>query len=217
MVKGFSGAVKQINEEARTVDFTFNSGQIDRDNEIIPASALQTDEFMRNPVFLWAHRYDEPSIGKVVQVGAEGDATIGTVQFANTEFAQDIFNLYKGGFLNAVSIGFRPSGWIRNQNNTRTLAAGKLLEVSGVPIPADPGAIRRRLKMLGMELPEAPAEAPVQKTLEIKADVPVVSRIVEVLESIDHNIKALLDKGPETKQMEEAAAWLSLKQNLGGK
>jgi hypothetical protein len=213
MVKGFSGALKQINEEAHTIEFTFNSGQVDRDNEIIPASALQTDEFMRNPVFLWAHRYDQPSIGKVVQVGAEGDATIGTVQFAPTEFAQDIFTLYKGGFLNAVSIGFRPSGWIRNQNNTRTLAAGKLLEVSGVPIPADPGAIRRRLKMLGMELPEAL----VQKTLEIKADIPVVTRIVEMLESIDANIKALLDKGPETKQTEEAAAWLSLKQNLGGK
>lgn len=149
--------VKHVDGNGRIMDFVFNSGQQDRQDDIIPASALDSTDFRNNPVFLWAHQYEQPPIGKVLDIGADGDATIGKVLFAQTELAEDVFQLYKGGFLNAVSIGFRAQEWTppAKGSKARTLKKGTLYEVSGVPVPADPKALRRRIKMLDVEKAES--------------------------------------------------------------
>jgi phage head maturation protease len=51
-------------------------------------------------------------------------------------FAKEIYRKYKDGFLNAFSVGFIP---LEAEENTYTKS--ELLEISAVPIPANPNAI----------------------------------------------------------------------------
>jgi hypothetical protein len=44
----------------RTRRFIITSDSLDRDMEVVLPRGLLTDEYMRNPQFLWAHKYDMP-------------------------------------------------------------------------------------------------------------------------------------------------------------
>jgi hypothetical protein len=82
-------------------------------------------------------------------------ALIQRVQFATKEqyaFADTIFNLYRGKFLNAVSVGFIPLEQpepILDADGRSTggyeFTSQELLELSAVPIPANPEAVARAL------------------------------------------------------------------------
>jgi HK97 family phage prohead protease len=110
---------------------------------------------LKNPVFLWAHQSTSPPIGKTVALAVESNALIQTVEFASKEtypFADTAYNLYKNGFLNAVSVGFRPTEKpkpIRDPSTDQItgfeFVGQELLELSAVPIPANPNACMRAI------------------------------------------------------------------------
>lgn len=80
-------------------------------------------------------------------------ALVQKVEFADAAtypFADTVFNLYKGGFLRAVSVGFMPLEHpraIRDENNDHVtgweFTNQELLELSAVPVPANPEAVAR--------------------------------------------------------------------------
>lgn len=66
---------------------------------------------MRNPVFLWAHDDTQPPIGRVTDLHTVGRELRGTVQYAETPFAESIYQLVLGRYLSAVSTSWMPIDW----------------------------------------------------------------------------------------------------------
>ncbi len=85
-------------------------------------------------------------MAKSVATWIEGQKLRARDQFATREqypFADTVYQLVAGGFLNAVSVGFNPTEWqpARERQNGLDFLKQTLLEHSVVPIPAHPDAL----------------------------------------------------------------------------
>ena len=133
-------------EEKRTATFTITTGAVDRDNDTIAPDGWEVANYLKNGVVLWGHDYGSLPIGKALNVTPSGDGLKSTVQFPPKgvhPFADTVFELVKGGFLSATSVGFRPIEWTINEERSGGVDFKKqeLLEWSIVPVPANPEAL----------------------------------------------------------------------------
>jgi HK97 family phage prohead protease len=135
--------------------FTISTAEVDRAGDVIEADGWDFAAFEKNPVFLWSHDPSDLPLGKVVKLWRDGDAIAAEVEFARAENekADKVFRLYKGGYLNAVSVGFRPIEMepIKNENGDITgtrYKRAELLEVSAVSVPANQSALMRMAEFL---------------------------------------------------------------------
>lgn len=184
------GRAKSVDAENHTVEFVINSGGVDLMHEELNPLGCDSDDFMRNPVVLWAHDDWSPPIAKALDISKSvEEGVVSTAKFAVEEdpFAARVFNLYKGGYLNAASVRFIPTETIhydedapeRKERGVRTrYEKWKLLEYSPVPIPCDPNALAR-----GLELVERGAGAAWRheiraRFLETEDDALAVARLV---------------------------------------
>ncbi len=141
--------VKEVNEDERTLVAYASTESVDRDGDIIEVGGWELDNFRKNPVLLWAHNYDIPPVGKVLWVKQENKALKFKAKFADTQMASEIWRLYKDGYLNAFSVGFLPletENEERDGNQIRVFKRQELLEISAVPVPANPEALVADIK-----------------------------------------------------------------------
>jgi HK97 family phage prohead protease len=128
----------------RCVRYAFSDASVGRDMHTIAPDAWDLRNFEQNPVFLWAHMDDELPVGRVEQLQA-GVRLTGLVRYAEHDFAETVYQLVKGSFLNATSTGWLPLEW--RAANDRKRPGGldftrvELLEISQVPVPALPTAL----------------------------------------------------------------------------
>ena len=149
-------AVQDIREGERAVVFRISDATIDRDNEVLLPQGAQLAEYRKNSVVLWAHSWADPPIAKAqwTKYDAGAKALISKAIFAETPFSDEIFQLYKGGFLKGVSVGFDSMDCERRAPTAAEIKANPdwatvrsvvtkwpLLEYSCVPIPANPNAL----------------------------------------------------------------------------
>lgn len=143
------GAVKSIDSEKRTIRAYASTNGWDRYEERFEPDAFAGDgmkNYLKNPVVLFAHDYSQAPIAKAIAHEFDEKGLILTMQFADTEKAQEIFALYEGGFMNAFSVGFRPIE-VAYEERTKGGRMGvvykraELLENSAVPVPANPEAV----------------------------------------------------------------------------
>lgn len=92
----------------------------DRADDILDQSGWKLDSFGANPVILWSHNREIPAIGKGAPrvVGSKADQHLEVdIQFdLNDELGATIARKFAAGYLNAVSVGFRPGRAVpRNQ------------------------------------------------------------------------------------------------------
>ena len=134
------------------IDFRSSDETVDRYNEVIVAGGWKLDNYRRNPVVQNAHRYYDvlDTIGKSVVTEVRGTELFQRVEFAvnANPVAKVTYDLYKGGFLNAVSVGFIPKKWENGSPEVgyrRKYIEQELLEVSAVGIPANPNALKLAL------------------------------------------------------------------------
>ncbi len=155
--KIFNFDIKQVGpDEDRVLRFVGSDETPDRDNDILEVAGWKLDDYLKNPVFMWAHRYDEPPIGKAVNVMTDmaTKKLLFDVKFATAEeypFADTIYRLYKGGYLNATSVGFRGIKYKTRDDESvlekpewqrgRRYMEQSLLELSAVPVPCNPNAL----------------------------------------------------------------------------
>lgn len=140
---------KAFEDGSRKVRFCFSDGSIDRMGDTIDPNGWDTADFDRNPVALWAHDSSAPPIGRASGVAVEGKRLMGNIEFCAPEvyeFADTIFKLVSGGFLNAVSVGFLPTEYAFVDNDPKRghgvdFKSQILLEISVCPIPANPQAL----------------------------------------------------------------------------
>lgn len=134
-------------EDTPTAEFIASKEVVDRDGEILKVNGIDIKNYKRNPVVLYAHRRDDYPIGKATKIIKTRDGELKIkVLFATeeNEDAMKVYRLIKGGFLNAVSIGFRPTEppeYPKDGKIFRVFPKTELLELSIVPVPANQDAL----------------------------------------------------------------------------
>lgn len=123
-----------------TVVFSASTDDPGRDKLVIDQTGWELDNFKANPVIMFAHDYSRPPIGRAVDVGvSDGRLFVGVKFDGDDPFAAEIERKIRAGYLNAVSVG-----WDVIERQANRIVRQDLLEVSVVPIPADPGALIQR-------------------------------------------------------------------------
>jgi hypothetical protein len=181
-----SGSIRE-NSCNSCLDFIASDETLDRCDEIISAGGWRLEHYRRNPVFQNAHQYGDIifTLGKAlvteVRTVAGRPALFQRIEFAveANPMARIAYGLYRGKFLNAVSVGFIPLRWqdsdgaehptgkdafhcVPDQPSTlnhqplnhqfrRKYLEQELLEVSAVGIPANPEALQLGLKAGAIE------------------------------------------------------------------
>jgi HK97 family phage prohead protease len=148
--------VEPVSDEARSLRFTISTGCIDREQDTIALAGWDLANYLKNPVVLWGHDGSRLPIGRAVNVGVENGALKATVDFIppdtpeGGQFAEAVYRLARGGFINATSVGFRPIKWTFTQDPERgaddwfpgiDFEAQELVEFSLVTVPANPEAL----------------------------------------------------------------------------
>jgi HK97 family phage prohead protease len=156
MQKFLDVEVKAPESEDRTLTFTASTQDRDRDGDVLLVKGWKLEPFMKNPVFLWAHDYRRPPIGRGVSVDNSGDKLKIKVEFVPGDidpFAEQVYKLFKAGFLRTVSVGFMPTKMEdltdedkkqRPEVSYGRRISAELLELSAVPVPANPMAVAQR-------------------------------------------------------------------------
>lgn len=118
---------------------------------------LSLDNYMRNPVVMWAHDAvgRSPSgglpIGRTVKLErtAEGGIVADFEFLGDDPFVQRVKNAWDKGFLQAASISWVPTESVPLGSGRWRDVKSELLEWSIVSVPADPGALREaHIRML---------------------------------------------------------------------
>jgi len=149
VIKGFVIEKAMVEDEDRTLDFTISTPSKDRDNDTISIEGWKLVNYKKNPVVLWCHDHKMLPVAKAKKVRVEDNKLKSRDEFTDPElnyFGYQVYQMYKNGFLNAVSVGFDPieyevrmddDGWI----NGIDYAKQDLLEHSCVPVPSQKDAL----------------------------------------------------------------------------
>ena len=151
----------------RAVVAVISTPAVDRDREVLLPKGADLTAFKKNPVVLWAHDYSAPPIGKAMWIKKTAEDIRAKIQFAKTNFAEEIFQLFQDGILKAFSVGFDPWASESHKPDEKELEANPewagveriytkwpLLEFSAVPIPANAEALAVAVSK-GMDVSDA--------------------------------------------------------------
>lgn len=144
-----TAAITKAEHNDRQFDFTLSSEEPDRMNDVVTQLGIDLKAFRTNPVVLWAHNrgFDTPPppVARVERLWIRDGNLMGTVKFPDPgvhALADTLQGLVSTGFLNAVSIGFRPieTSFDEERGGTNFLRT-ELVELSLVPVPMNASAL----------------------------------------------------------------------------
>src|SRR6266571_7152157 len=119
------------------LDFISSDETLDRYHEIISAAGWKLSSYHRNPVFQNAHQYGDVifTLGRALVTEVRGGKLYQRIQFATdiNPMARIAHGLYRGKFLNAVSVGFIPLRW-ENADGTEH-QVGRSIPTGPHPLP----------------------------------------------------------------------------------
>lgn len=198
------------NDSDFTIRGIFSTGAVDRQGEVVVQTGWDLKEFMENPVILFAHDHYQPAIGKVLELGMNQLGNLeGIIQFAAKEydFANTIYNLYKGGFMRAFSVGFMNEEYtVDQENDTMILSKNKLYEISAVNVPANAMALAmskgidcsaiEKMMSKGKEVPKV--EEPKEEIKTGEAVEAISKSNKETILSAIKTLNAVLNAGEES-------------------
>jgi len=156
-------AIETASATDRTVTAVLSDQLVALDDHVIMTDGIDTTDYVKNPVVLFAHDQNSPPIARMLSIWKRGTQLVGKMQFADENaypFADTIYKLIRGGFLNSMSISWFPTESKPSRDRTRPggidFLRCKLLEASVVPVPALPSALIET-RSSGIDL--APAHA----------------------------------------------------------
>ncbi len=177
-------AERAAGKPGEPIRFVASTDQLARDGLVIDDDAWQLDNYLRNPVFLWSHDY----VGRTLPIGRTvelepGNGTLrsATVFDQGDEFARQVEAKYRGGFLNAVSVGWDTLEAKGGEGPVRAVVTkADLLDISAVPVPGDPKAMierqRRALAELGAELASLDDDDVAERFYRLGVDLDAATR-----------------------------------------
>lgn len=142
--------ITEINEDERSFMAVASDNSTDRHGERIEQEGWDLENFIKNPVVPWGHDYYNPPVATAVEVGLKDGKLMFKPKFATVaelssdpsnpsdwaKFVDTIYNMYKGGYLRAFSVGFIPT-----EMDGDTFKKQELLEISAVTVPSNPNAL----------------------------------------------------------------------------
>ena len=135
----------KIQTVGKKIEFVASDETVDRYGEILMTTDWDLKNFKKNPVLLVNHDYRvENIVGKAKNIRRniqEKKLIFEAVFHDITEKAQSVKKLVEEKFLNTVSVGFIPHTSEKEKSVTL-----ELLEISFVPIPANPSAEQLMVK-----------------------------------------------------------------------
>ena len=152
ILKDMSVVIKEINDKDRTMTVVGSKEIVDRDKDIVRVDGVNIKNWKKNPVVLLNHKRTDFPVAKGVgkKVWIDGNKLMFKIQFATEEeypIADIAYKLYKGGYMNAFSMGFIPNfekteyPEKRKDGAVRIFNEVELLELSAVPVPANQQAL----------------------------------------------------------------------------
>jgi hypothetical protein len=113
---------------------------------VVPKGIRNIDQFLQNPIVLWAHQRTLPPIGVCQHLDVLPDRIVAETKFSSSSpLAMDVFRLYAEGILRGWSIGFVPHRAFPvkkfQPESGMRIEEWDLLEYSAVPIPENPQAL----------------------------------------------------------------------------
>lgn len=152
---------KEIDLEEGIHEVIISTEAIDREGDIVVAAGIELEDYLKNPVVLFGHKYSDPEavVGRSLEIESADQKVRSKFQFApwGTSTGADVTRrLWEKNFLNAASIGFYPKVWEQINPEEEPDEWGwysggyrflewELLEFSLVPIPANQEALRLAL------------------------------------------------------------------------
>lgn len=155
--------VKAVEEKdgILTCEFVLSNSNIDRDFDTVNVNGWDLTNFRKNPVVLWSHDHYSLPVAKSLNEYVENGQLIGKAQFAPKElndFSYMVGQMYKHGFLNAVSCGFRATEWKYVSDENRPWGIDflkqELWEYSCCTVPSNPDALLKA-KQAGIDVDAA--------------------------------------------------------------
>lgn len=144
----FPAEIKAADGDKRELQFTISTDTVDRMGDTIDVKGWKLDAYRKNPVVLWAHDNESLPVGKATKIWLENGKLKATAEFTPAgmaKFNDTIFDMLKGGFLNAVSVGFMPIEYAFVEDADRRFGIDfkqqELLEFSVVSVPANGEAL----------------------------------------------------------------------------
>lgn len=145
-------SVEKLKSERAIIHY-ISTPDLDRVRDIMNPKGMKDEDFNKSPSVWYNHNYKfDPNalpIGRSLWRKKKEDGVLTKTEFAQTDFADDVYLLHDGGFINTWSIGFRPSydaktgnikeGSIRYDEgkNITYWEEWYLLEYSSAPLPAN--------------------------------------------------------------------------------
>lgn len=153
--KFFTGQVTKavVDQAAGIYEATITTIDLDRQGEIVVPTGMKADNYMANPVVLWAHDYSMPPVAKALSLKVTPTGVVSQFQFpprGQSPRADEIHDLWDGGYINTVSIGLLVLAMDENAA-VPTITSWELLEYSLVPVPANANALRRGLDLVNVQ------------------------------------------------------------------
>lgn len=148
-----SAALGELNAETRTVTMSFASETpcLDwwGDAEILRCNdtAMDTERFAGGVMPILFNHNRDAVIGKPIRIWTEDCRAYAEIEFAQTDEAQKIMDLVKGGFVRGVSVGYRVNKWEVVEKGQKSddgiegpawiATSWEVFEASIVTVPAD--------------------------------------------------------------------------------
>lgn len=139
-------------ESSRRIAVTLSTTAVDRDQDMIVVAGMDVTWFARYGSVLWAHGYrDNPMsvLGRCVNLQKLADRVVGEIEFvpegwnARADYA---YKAMRAGYVSGLSVGVRllevSRAGDREGYNPMNVLRCELVELSVVPCPAHPGAVR---------------------------------------------------------------------------
>jgi len=149
---------RQVSDKERTLEFVLTTLHVNRYGEVDKPDGGRFAEYKLNPVVLFCHNSHDLPVAKTLELSPSPTELLGLARFAGMEqkhpFADTVYCMYRDGFLNATSIGFRPitvsEDKIMEGQTGITILEWELIEWSCVPVPANPYALKRFIRAYGL-------------------------------------------------------------------
>ena len=146
--KSYTVVKKKGRHPKNKISFIASTETQDRYGDIVNQRGWALEAYDRNPVVLFNHQANSLPIGKGLVRVKDGQLLIDVEFDQDDEFARKIEKKARGGFLNAVSVGFNPIEAVSRSELPKDHPAystrggqffnkSELLEVSIVTIPAN--------------------------------------------------------------------------------
>jgi len=148
--------VRDMAEDERAVIAYVSAKTVDSYGTVLTPDSWDMARFDKGPRVMWSHEYDQMPIGRSMWHTPDAFGLLAKPSFREEPFADEIYNAYKGDYLNGFSVGFKPHELVRQGEEgydelverwevegepAAFLTRNELFEYSAVPIPSNPDAL----------------------------------------------------------------------------